>query len=210
MTLRQLTPVLSSLSRVVVCTFCTIHDRCAVQFVPLHAAQGLYKRSQRCRILSQRLRIAPLSIVRRSLSVRATAPEGGAHCRLWYWVRGCFAAAFMASYATAQTVPSGHPISLEEVLIDEVGAETFLRFRFLAPHIARGLGASDQEAVSLDLDALCRTVALPYMAEHALSGDVIVIGLMDRPVAFGTSDPDATQFIEAYLVEGDTCVLQVF
>lgn len=62
---------------------------------------------------------------------RAAAPEGGAQ----KWDRGCALAALavFAFPVEAQTLPSGQAVELREVLIDTVGTERWLRFRFLAP-----------------------------------------------------------------------------
>ena len=53
---------------------------------------------------------------------------------------------------------------------------------------------------------LCETLALPYIAEYALSGDVVVISLADRDTEFGQADPDATQFFEAFRPVDNTCI----
>jgi len=39
---------------------------------------------------------------------------------------------------------------------------------------------------------------------------VIVISMMDRPVVFGTSDPNATQFFEAFRIKEDSCEMDIF
>ncbi len=103
-------------------------------------------------------------------------------------------------------VPSGQPIELFEVLVDQVGAEAWLRFRFIATEVARGAQALEFDAVQADFEALCHAVALPYLEEFALTADVIVISLLDRPVAFGVADPDATQLIEAFRLRDGQCV----
>lgn len=108
--------------------------------------------------------------------------------------------------ALAVDVPSGQPVDLQEVLIDEVGTETWLRFRFVAPQISRENNGVDYETSALDMGHLCEALALPYIDEYVLNGDVIVISLADRPTEFGASDPDATQFFEAYRVQDNTCI----
>ena len=45
-----------------------------------------------------------------------------------------------ATSALAVDVPSGQPVDLQEVLVDQMGDETWLRFRFIAPQIARNGG----------------------------------------------------------------------
>ncbi|MEX0311743.1 MAG: DUF6497 family protein [Tateyamaria sp.] len=112
----------------------------------------------------------------------------------------------LAAPAIAQDMPSGQSVDLSEVLIDRVGNESWLRFRFIAPDITRdgdGLTHADAEA---DFQVLCDDVALPYMSDFELQAEVVVISLMDRAVPFGTADPDATQFFEAFRVQEGTCV----
>ena len=113
-----------------------------------------------------------------------------------------------ASPAAALDVPSGQPVTLQEVLLDEVGTQTWLRFRFVAPEITRRAGGVDYDTAAGDMAHLCDALALPYIAQYDLTGDVIVISLADRPTEFGTADPDATQFFEAYRVENGRCILE--
>ena len=89
-------------------------------------------------------------------------------------------------------MPSGQPVTLAEVLLDEApgqSGETWARFRFLAPQIARESGTVSYEAAAPDMDHLCGTIALPYLAEHGLSAARVVISLSDRMVPFGAQDP---------------------
>lgn len=141
---------------------------------------------------------------------RTAAPEGGALNWKQRWVRGCALVLLMASPALAQDVPSGQTITLNEVLIDEVNSESWLRFRFLAPQISRDVGDISYSAAEDDFAHLCDTVARPYLSEFDLAPDVVVIALMDRAVPFGQSDPDSTQFIEAFRIVDDTCSWEAF
>tara|TARA_R110002072_G_scaffold40393_7_gene114580 strand:- start:530 stop:910 length:381 start_codon:yes stop_codon:yes gene_type:complete len=111
-----------------------------------------------------------------------------------------------AAPALAIDVPSGQPIELQEVLIDEVGGEVWLRFRFIAPEIARDGGSINNEVAAPDMMHLCATLALPYIAQYDLNGQIIVVSLADRITEFGVQDPDATQFFEAFRADGDTCI----
>ncbi|MFC6638782.1 hypothetical protein GV827_02760 [Sulfitobacter sp. JBTF-M27] len=113
---------------------------------------------------------------------------------------------FAASPALAIDVPSGQPVELQEVLVDEIGTETWLRFRFIAPEITRDGGAVDYETAAFDMSHLCDVLALSYIDQYALSGDVIVISLSDRATEFGTADPNATQFFEAYRPVDNVCI----
>ncbi|WP_299207195.1 DUF6497 family protein [uncultured Tateyamaria sp.] len=112
--------------------------------------------------------------------------------------------------ASAQDVPSGQPVSLSEVLLDAVGAESWVRFRFIAPEIAKDVGTVSYAKAEDDFQALCDGFALTYMTDFELTADVVVISLMDRPVPFGASDPDATQFFEAFRPGADGCVWEAF
>ena len=107
-------------------------------------------------------------------------------------------------------VPSRQPVELYEVLIDTVGSENWLRFRFIAPTIGKDTGARSFAEVEADMEHLCETVAQPYMAEHALRAEVVSITLLDRPVAFGETDPEATQYIDIFRVETGNCVWEGF
>lgn len=146
----------------------------------------------------------------RGTSRRAAAPDGGA--TLWVW--GCALALALALTSPLAAdeipVPSGQPVTLSEVLVDEVGAETWLRFRFLAPQIARDGGTISYGQAAADMEQLCAAFALPYIAEWDLSGALIVISLSDRAVPFGQADPDATQFFDAFTVQDGTCMWEEF
>ncbi len=111
-----------------------------------------------------------------------------------------------AGPAWAVDVPSGQEVVLQEVLVDTVGAETWLRFRFVAPLISRDSAGIDMETATQDMAHLCTNLALPYIAEYALEGEMIVISLSDRETEFGTADPDATQFFEAYRPVDNICI----
>ena len=111
--------------------------------------------------------------------------------------------------AQAETVPSGQPITLHEVLVDQVNDETWLRFRFIAPLIARDTGTIDYATAAPDMQHLCDTVALSYMQDLTLEGEMIVISLSDRETEFGTPDPDATQFFEAFRPVDNSCIWEV-
>ena len=111
-----------------------------------------------------------------------------------------------ATPALAIDVPSGQPVELQEVLVDQMAEEAWLRFRFVAPQIAREAGTVPYDVAEPDMMHLCNALAIPYMAEYALAGDVIVVSLADRPTEFGVADPEATQFFEAYRVQDGICI----
>ncbi|MBY6138851.1 hypothetical protein KUV26_05315 [Leisingera daeponensis] len=154
----------------------------------------------------------------RATCAAPAAPAGGAWSARG---RGCgyLAAvpialfALSATAADAISVPSGQAVTLAEVLLDDAPGQpgkTWARFRFLAPQIARGTGSVTYEAAAPDMDHLCDTLALPYLAEHGLEAARVVISLSDRAVPFGAQDPEATQFFEAYRPEGAACTWEAF
>lgn len=113
----------------------------------------------------------------------------------------------LASPAAALEVPSGQPVALQEVLVDNLeGGETWLRFRFVMPEIARGAGGVDYDIAGPDMAHLCETLALPYVGEHNLAADMIVISLSDRATEFGVADPEATQIFEAFRPVDNACI----
>ncbi|MCP3970181.1 MAG: acetolactate synthase [Rhodobacteraceae bacterium] len=105
-------------------------------------------------------------------------------------------------------VPSGQPVEFVELIRDASGA--IWRFRFLAPGIARDGGSVSVDTALGDMEALCRGFVIPRVAVASAPPGQVVISLSDRPVAFGTAHPDATQYFEAYRIEGETCVWEGF
>ena len=57
---------------------------------------------------------------------------------------------------------------------------------------------------------LCRSYALPRIADADPPAHSIVISLADREVPFGAADPEAVEFFGAYAPEGGECVWQAF
>lgn len=105
------------------------------------------------------------------------------------------------------SVPSGQEISLvEQFLEPQTNGEVWFRMRFLAPQIGTDDSQMTYEKSEADFLFLCQSMALPNLAESDNSAEVIIITLMDRQVAFGTSDQQATQFFEAFRPENATCI----
>tara|TARA_Y100000815_G_scaffold43995_1_gene36272 strand:- start:422 stop:916 length:495 start_codon:yes stop_codon:yes gene_type:complete len=119
---------------------------------------------------------------------------------------------FCASHvrATPVEVPSGQPVTLTEVLLDEAPGALWVRFRFVAPDIAQGGGRMDPAVATEDMDHLCTALALPYILHHNLAPARVVISLSDRPLDFGVSDAEATQFFEAYTPRDGACIWEEF
>ncbi len=61
-------------------------------------------------------------------------------------------------------------------------------------------------AAEADFLYLCDRFARQYIDEFELETDVIAISMMDRPVPFGQSDAQATQFFEVFRIADDSCV----
>lgn len=138
---------------------------------------------------------------------RAAASEGGAQ----QWVRGCaFILYVLSTPVFAEPLPSGQSVTLHEVLLDTVGDEAWVRFRFLAPAIAPGAQQLAFDLAQGDMTHLCENLVQDYLATERLEADKIAVSLMDRIVPFGVSDPDATQFIEVYSIENGRCIWEVF
>ncbi|WP_289069386.1 DUF6497 family protein [uncultured Aliiroseovarius sp.] len=110
------------------------------------------------------------------------------------------------------TVPSGQEITVLDMIEDDEG--TFgptVRFRFLAPRIARDKGDVAFMQAEDDMAALCQDYALPLLT--TMGADLptqIIIVLSDRVVEFGVADPEATQFFEAYRPEDGHCIWEGF
>lgn len=123
------------------------------------------------------------------------------------------AAAVLAGSVTAQqavSVPSGQAVSLSQVLVEETGKDSIVRFRFVAPAIAREGGSVGYDVAAADIDHLCRDLVIPYMADYALAANHVVISMSDRDVPFGEANPQATQFFEAYRLEDADCIWEAY
>ncbi|MGR3660794.1 MAG: DUF6497 family protein [Paracoccaceae bacterium] len=107
-------------------------------------------------------------------------------------------------------VPSGLNLTLQEVITDRPGQGLTYRFRFVAPEIAGLGGQLDYDIVEQDMAHLCRTFALSRIPQTGPKPNQIVISIADRATAFGTADPDVTQFFEAYSINGDDCEWEPF
>ncbi|MDU9006309.1 DUF6497 family protein [Sedimentitalea todarodis] len=119
----------------------------------------------------------------------------------------------LATTAVAQqavSVPSGQDVSLNEVLVDDATGQTWVRFRFVAPAIARDGGSVAYDVAAEDMAHLCRDLVIPYMSEFALASTHIVISMSDRDVPFGEANPQATQYFEAYRLEDADCIWEAY
>lgn len=111
----------------------------------------------------------------------------------------------------AMNLPSGVDTELHEVLVERIGDDTWVRFRFLAPEIDPDLSSAPAfPDLEQDFSHMCRTFVLPYLEAHSLNADRVVISLADREVEFGVTDPDATQYFEQFRIESGECRWEAF
>lgn len=112
--------------------------------------------------------------------------------------------------ATLIAVPSGQVVTLQEVVWNAPGPEGLtLRFRFVAPGIAPG-GGIDFDVATADMQALCDSYARPRVTDFGPQVQQIIISLSDRAVVFGATEPDVTQFFEAYRLEDGACIWEIY
>ncbi|WP_406720471.1 DUF6497 family protein [Thioclava litoralis] len=104
-------------------------------------------------------------------------------------------------------VPSGAHVEWLQSQTDASGPDGLtLRHFFLAPDLAR----EDPDVALTDMQALCEQFALPHLSSVGPQPQQIVISLSDRPVAFGDSDPEATQLFAGYAISPPHCVEEMF
>lgn len=108
-------------------------------------------------------------------------------------------------------LPSGQTVTLLETLASVPGNDGLaMRYRFLAPAIARDGGMIDAETAAGDMDWLCNTYAVPRLPKFGPQPAEIVISMSDRDVPFGEDHPEATQFFNAYSIETGVCKWEMF
>lgn len=108
-------------------------------------------------------------------------------------------------------VPSGQHVEWMETIWGQPGpAGLTVRFRFLAPAIAREGGGMPADLIGQDMQHLCDHYALPRIADTGPRPAQIIISLASAPVEFGVADPAVTQFFEAYSPAGGACQWEAF
>jgi hypothetical protein len=123
---------------------------------------------------------------------------------------GVFWAKNLAAEGTGAgiTLPSGMAVEPLDTIQNAPGPEGLtIRFRFLAPAIAGTIADADTLA---DMTWLCETYALPRLPVTGPAPAQVIISLADRPIDFGVSDPQVTQFFEAFRPDGQTCAWEAF
>ena len=129
--------------------------------------------------------------------------------KAWFLCALAFAFGAQASVAEEKIVlPSGQVIEFFETRVE---AETdTVRLRFIAPDIASPLTRPSFEEMSLDLEALCTEYGLKTALKEGPVPAQIVISLSAEPIEFGVSNADVEQVFEAFSVENETCILEMF
>jgi hypothetical protein len=108
-------------------------------------------------------------------------------------------------------VPSGQVVTLLEAVSTVPGNNgPALRFRFLAPAIARDGGTIDADTAGTDMNHLCNDFALKHLPQGGSRPAEIIISLSDRDVPLGEDNPEATQFFISYRIEDGVCQLEMF
>ena len=109
------------------------------------------------------------------------------------------------------SLPSGQRVTLLEALSNITGNDGLaIRYRFLAPAIARDGGTIDADTAEDDMDWLCNTYALPRLPANGPQPAEIIISMSDMNVPFGEDHPEATQFFNAYTIEDGACQWEMF
>jgi hypothetical protein len=108
-------------------------------------------------------------------------------------------------------LPSGQTVTWIDTINDAPGPDGLaVRFRFLAPAIARDGGTVSSDQAQEDMQVLCDKFALPRIPSTGPQPSQIIISLSDRKTEFGVPDPDATQYFESYGIEDGACIWEVF
>jgi hypothetical protein len=108
-------------------------------------------------------------------------------------------------------VPSGQDVRFLDLVMNAPGTEGLpVRFRFVAPAIAKVGGSVDYETATVDMEHLCKVFALPKIATMDPVPSQVVISFSATEVPFGEATPEVTQFFEAYRIEGGICIWEAF
>lgn len=108
-------------------------------------------------------------------------------------------------------VPSGQEVVYLDTVQSAPGPEGLtIRFRFVAPAIAREGGTVGPEAAQADMEALCNDFVVPRLPATGPAPSQVIVSLADRAVAFGEPAPEATQFFEAFVVTDGRCEWEPF
>lgn len=107
-------------------------------------------------------------------------------------------------------VPSGQPVTLQEVITNIPGQGQTYRFRFVAPEMAESLGVVDFSTLEPDMEHLCNSYALERIPNIGPQPNRIVISMAQRPTVFGAPNPEILQIFESYSIGDNTCIWEAF
>jgi len=108
-------------------------------------------------------------------------------------------------------VPSGQDVRFLDTVMNAPGTDgVTVRFRFVAPAIAKQGGSVEYDTAAADMEHLCTVFALPKIAAMTPVPSQVVISFSAAEVPFGEAAPEVTQFFEAYRVEDGTCIWEAF
>ncbi len=112
------------------------------------------------------------------------------------------------AFADLPPVPSGQNLEIfEEIFQTTTPTRRQFYLSVLAPEIKEG-GAISYETASLDIDVLCNDYALQKAQTPTDGLDAareVVIRMMDRPVTYGETNPDAKQYMGFYDISEGLC-----
>ena len=118
----------------------------------------------------------------------------------------CFTTSLLAEQTVA--VPSGQNVRFFEQLDEPENG--IIRLRFIAPDLASPLKRPSFEDLTLDLEALCTEFGLNNLLQNEEQPEQIIVSLSAEPVEFGIANSDVEQVFEAFSVENETCMLEMF
>jgi hypothetical protein len=109
------------------------------------------------------------------------------------------------------TLPSGQHVTLIEVLNNVPGNDGLaVRYRFLAPQIARKGGTVDGDTAGSDMEWICNNYALKSLPTNGPQPVEIIISMSDMDVPFGEDHPEATQFFNSYAITNGSCEWEMY
>lgn len=120
------------------------------------------------------------------------------------------AAFLMAAKSAAEepiVLPSGLDVEFHEMLWNRPGQGLVYRFRFVAPEFVE---TDDFDMVMTDLEFLCTEFAIPRLANTGPMPNQVIVSLANQASEFGRYNPDVTQVFEAYRIQGNSCVWEMF
>ncbi|WP_375265269.1 DUF6497 family protein [Planktotalea sp.] len=118
----------------------------------------------------------------------------------------CFTTPLLAEQTVA--VPSGQNVRFFKQLDEPENG--IIRLRFIAPDLASPLKRPSFEDLTLDLEALCTEFGLNNLLQNEEQPEQIIVSLSAEPVEFGIANSDVEQVFEAFSVENETCMLEMF